>query len=1173
MLTIYKASAGSGKTFALAYEYIKLLLGIKQADGRYILNDARQGGAADEPLHNRHRCLLAITFTKAATAEMKSRIITQLDKLANIDDMPAPGETAYAEMLTRLYRCSRTALRTAAARSLRELLNDYGRFNVYTIDSFFQSVLRTFAREIDMQGDYTIALDRLEVIRQSVSLMLDEVNNSRPGENDRLYLWLKQQVCDLVDQGKTYNMFDRDGSILNSLSKAMDGLLDETFVKIASAMHTFMSDTSRVAAFREYLNRTTADACKAMHTVAAQTLQLFDDAGVTSDDFKYKHGQRLQRFAKDSYIPTSDDFTPKMNDFYAGRDVQYDLPSVLKKDSLDKLGEDAKACLAEAFGRTIRTAKVAWGRSDVAMKMKKAIVNIEFMMLVQQTMERYLRDTNTMLLADSGELLGKIISDSDTPFIYERLGVELQSLLIDEFQDTSRLQWHNLKPLVGNSLSTGHDDLIIGDVKQAIYRFRNSDPKLLGHTVSEEDFPAPAHIMRGRDAAENTNHRSSHQIVYFNNVLFDSLARRLRVDGYDGVCQTPDPRLKGIPGYVSVIKWPEEKKSNKKKKDADDAAGTAESTNTSASSVRALVLEQLAADIRRQHDAGYRWRDIMVLTRRNREASEIVEYLLEHHPDINVLSNEALLLRNSLSVRMAMSLLEMLERPMPAGDVDDTGVRRNANEVITEFNCRCQEYIVGGMDNSEAVVAALSDVQNRCTSDMLERIRHHNPANLVAAIEAIISELPAAMREQEQAYLTALQDKALEFSQGPIPSVAAFIETYKHNVETWTIQAGEGLDAVQVMTIHKSKGLEAPCVHIPFVSWALQRAESLWLPLDRIDLPDDAKPPMLRIEVKKGGSEADPAIWPELAEYVDAAAGETMADNLNLTYVAFTRARRELCVQTDSDPGREADSDDIGREVLKTLNEMVDTAQPAEMPLRRIDMPDAGTGVTKSIYTIGEPTAPVDAQERDEESTMRRHCTDPAAPYVVSHRDDTRAIVSIDDIFSDDMAIGDEYATSAVDDTDGTAESLLAARRGNAMHAILSDMNTPDGLDAAIAKYVAMGRTTASEAAEYRDILHDALRDAPDEVRSWFDPACRSWVERSIYDPTDDTTYRPDRVVLRPDGTIAIIDYKFTSKTLPEHRHQVRRYADLVKQIESTRAQEQIQAYLWYPLLKKVVKV
>lgn len=1128
MLTIYRASAGSGKTFTLAFEYIKILLGLKQPDGRYVLN----GG--DRPLRERHRALLAITFTKAATAEMKSRIISALHKLANIaEDKPAAGETPYAAMLTDLYGCSRRELRQAAERSLRDLLNDYGRFHVSTIDSFFQSVLRTFAREIDHQGDYDLALNRLDVIRQSVSLMLESLNMSAPGKTDRVYQWLRRQVDDKVGEGQAYNVFDRNGSILRQLTENMNKALNETFVEQADGMRTFMADSKRVDAFRKYLS----DSCKLLNAEIIQTATRARDTLINYGLWEIAKDtipNRLTKFIERPADIEPQDFKIKaIQPLIDNPEEGMDLSALFRVDAKRKITDEVREAIMPPIEKAILTAWRNGLRLQVLDKMSSSLVELEFIVLVQDALEEFLRENNTMLIADSGELLSKIISDAETPFIYERMGMELESLLIDEFQDTSRMQWKNLKPLVANSLGEAHDNLIIGDVKQAIYRFRNSDPTLLGHTVSEEDFPAPMHSLRGDSPAENTNHRSSHEVVRFNNTLFSNLAADLKIPGYSNVVQELTPKLKDAPGYVRFESLAPPPKDDKEKWYED-------------------IFDQMAEDIRRQHQAGYDWRDIMILTRRNNEANEIVSHLLSKHPDIRILSNEALLLRNSQAVRAVMGILEMAENVRAEPPANCPYGNR---ETIAEFNNRCHIYADGGLTPAEAILQSLRDVQGKPgRSETIDAVRRSNPTNVVVFLENIIAEFPQDYRDNNQAYLAALVDKAIEHCQSSNPSISAFVESYRRNANRWAIQGGDGIDAVRVMTIHGSKGLESPCVHIPLADWDLQGDEKVWLPMDVFDDYDrEVWPPMLRLEIRAGAPITDKRIAPEFEDLVDRVSREAQADTLNQTYVAFTRAGRELIVRSPNHK--------IGVFLKSALVE----ACTATSDPRLIDLTEYTESTADTFtVTIGEPTRPVKAAKAEAENANRLMRSDKAAPYSVFRRDDSRELVSIDDIFSEDVLNGDESAPEIVDRPDGSPESLAAATRGNALHAILGMMRTIDDLDAAVDRYRDMGRATGAEAEQYRADLKEAFDNAPEEVLGWFAPECEIYSERSIYEPATGRTYRPDRVVKLPSGRFAVIDYKFTTRSLPSHRRQVHNYVSLIEQLEPATAT----AHLWYPLLR-----
>lgn len=1148
MLTIYKASAGSGKTFTLAYEYIKLLLGLKRGNN-YVLNDGTTTGGT--PLPNRHRAILAITFTKAATAEMKDRIIGKLNELANIADKPRPKETEYVGMLQKEFGCSRKALRSQAQRALRDLLNDYGRFNVSTIDSFFQSVLRTFAREIDFQGDYDLAMNRYDIIMQSVGEMFDDLGMQKIDTSDRIYRWLESQTRGRLQKGETFNMFQRDGSIIAALSKGMNDTLNESFTEEADSMRAFIFDEERVERFRRALDKE-RDRCFGAITEAARNFLEACRFHDVEASLKKAYATRTLKFATRSEDIDSSDFTLQpFKDHLAQPDRELEVPltSALPAALVRKLDAEVAAMLEAKLSIMLATALNMYNRVRVLDEMKKSVQNLEFISIVQSAVENYLRQTNTMLMTDTVELLGKIISDRETPFIYERLGVELESLLIDEFQDTSRLQWKNLRPLVLNSIDQSNDSLIIGDVKQAIYRWRNSDPSLLGRAVGEDLRIPPSHRnVRGDKEADNTNFRSSHQIVRFNNTLFRRLATMLDIDGYQGVVQKLQPRLADVPGYVRV----EISKGLTDRLDRQDNAKDDHNRE---------ILSRMARDIRRQHNDGYNWRDILILVRTNAQATDIVTIFLEQYPDIPILSNEALMLSNSPAVRCAMSMLELVERtrtiPTKNNDGSDPYLGK---ESINDFNNLCRLYASDGTENSSAIIRALMQVrENGGDLTIVEKVRRRNPANIVGLLEEIIKELPEEMHRTEQAYLGALQDRALEHCQSARPSVKDFVDKYRRNASNWAIQAAEGLDSVRIMTIHGSKGLERACVHIPMAAWIFDGTDrTTWLRLDNFTTIDpNHRPPMIQLPVSVTSPVCDPAVMPELAPQAIEICRQSRIDNINLAYVAFTRARRELIVH--------AARTRLGTQIEKALlQEHTETHASELIDIKAHTRTDDQDTL---ILTIGQPTKP-HISEPEPESELRRTVTDTAAPYNIVDRDDSREFINVDDILSDDILTGDEYSQAAKDFAEDTPESMAAARRGNAMHAILANITVPADLDSAVEAAAAAGYATPDEAAHYRTILTKAVEASRHTVESWFRPDAKVYAERSIFDPHTGKTYRPDRVVLMPEGHIAVIDYKFTAKEEPEHTVQVSRYVSLIEQIEPYPAK----AYLWYPLIGKIVE-
>ena len=388
MLTIYKASAGSGKTYTLALEYIKTLLGIKLADGSYRLN-----GAVPPRLANRHRNILAITFTNAATAEMKSRIVREISRLAAHPGGDTP-ESAYAGPLTAAFGCSRESLRKAAEAALSELLNDYSGFNVSTIDSFFQTVLRTFAREIDHQGDYELALDRLDIIRQSISLMLDRLNYEPDRSHRRLFAWVRSFMLENLGQGKSYNIFDRGGNILSDLASAMDGAMDEKFQNMSQQMARYLADSTLADAFCRKIDEAVGAQRKMAAAAAARFLEAAAAAGVDDSTLNSSVAARARDIASSPETINARTFTLKAVKALVDDGEPLAPADVLKADirrKLEKSDPATAVAIAEAATDMFRSAWNAFGRCRILTRMAQGTVNLQFIGMVRGILGEFLR--------------------------------------------------------------------------------------------------------------------------------------------------------------------------------------------------------------------------------------------------------------------------------------------------------------------------------------------------------------------------------------------------------------------------------------------------------------------------------------------------------------------------------------------------------------------------------------------------------------------------------------------------------------------------------------------------------------------------------------------------------------------------------------------------------------
>lgn len=1167
MLTIYKASAGSGKTYTLALEYIKTLLGLKVNgdEDRFMLNSpGHVPGGRRQP--RRHRGILAITFTNKATEEMKTRIIKELDLLGHI---PANGgkDTNYAAALMEIFGCTREELREAAVLALKELLEDYSNFNVSTIDSFFQTVLRTFAREIDRQGDYNVEIDDDFAVRSGIGLMLDDLNYGSPGHAGRILGWIRRYSMQKIGDGQSFNVFNRSGSILLSLNNYVKSICGETFRRRSEEMREYFDDPSRITLFKEHLEE---EGCKTSSLLKDLACKVRD--ALASENFDPQilpPGLRdLLRTALEGKRPEAE---LGIGDPSKAKTIKKfldngDPSGAYVRKYLPKAGKQyifPSGNVSELISRFVTAVYRTETRLRIFDRLSAACVDLEFLAYTWRYIERYRRENNLILLSDTNELLKRIINDAEMPFIYERLGMRLTNLLIDEFQDTSRMQWENLRPLVANSLSSGYDDLIIGDEKQAIYRFRNSDSSMLRHTVAEVDFPG-SHRIKGSGKGENTNHRSAPGIVRFNNTLFRRMARQLGDQSYSNVEQAIPDRLLGLSAYVKLQFVPKE--------------GIAvPPLSGEGKPVVAGTLELMAREILRQHASGYRWSDIAVLVRTRKEASQAVEYLMREHPAIRVLSDEALLLESSGAVRRIVSMLKLVSRSYSRRKTDD-----NEDEDKPVFASRGDimmmisryDFFVGeGHSPDDALALALGDSttgHDTLDADIMT-IRRENPSNLVALVEAIIAaKISPARRREEFAYITAFQDAVIDFSARNNPSISAFLDWWDSHKDVLAITSSPTTDAVTIMTVHKSKGLEWDCVHIPSASWKMSRSdENIWLDMSALDdIPEEIRPPMLLTATSPlFGLEDSPFRKEYLADRA-----EQIADNLNITYVALTRAARELCVFCPLGPvtqrNPEPDPVGVGADILNAITLPADSEESTSSTLA--DLAACYDPETRTLQ-YGTPTQAGHHNPAEGTENMRR-----AGIYEVVSRSDMRELTRIDDLTSAHIDPGDEQDKEITDTTaDIPGDSPLAmqlaeaADRGSKLHSVLASMRTADDLQPALARMAVQTHLPPEIKDEYCGILAGAFDSAGELARSWFAPDCRVLAERSIYVPGTEETFRPDRVVIHPDGRTSVVDYKFTSAPRKSHRHQIATYVSLLTSMGYTN----VSGYLWYPELRKIIKI
>lgn len=1057
MLTILKASAGSGKTFALAYNYIKLLLGVKDHSGRYRLNP--------NPIRP-HSSILAITFTNKATEEMKTRIIHELAVIAGME----PGwtdESPYLDKLTDEFGCTPENLRKSAGVVLRQLLFNFNFFNVSTIDSFFQIVLRTFAREAELTGNYEVDLDKKYAISIGVNEMFASLNRTdREKPNDSDNMRLKKWLVDFLDHnmraGESFNIFNRNSQSHDALLNFIVGITDETFDRNSDSFEQYLSDPNRIISFaesiRQQIGRLRSRASKASKAVIQ-----------ANESYNFGAKEGLSANARSLFAQWS------TNGYVS--DLGKTCDSIISNPEKSLYAATAKAAAAGKIdiGKLTELAAMAAvaikeSHSSVGI-LRETLGNMYVLGLLGRVLKHvadYRKQTSTLLLSDTNALLKKVIGYDTTPFIYERVGLWIRHFLIDEFQDTSELQWENLRPLIDESLSTDNDNLIIGDEKQCIYRFRNSEPALLANL--DRMLPGMSNV-EGNTPGANTNWRSSSDIIKFNNTFFKSLTSDDPHTGiYTNVVQNISPKHINHKGYVRL--FPIDTDSDLTKAKYEGFARTAE-------------------EIRRQLDSGYKPGEIAVLFRKNKEGAEFISYLINlvnndpTYPQLKIASDDSLFIARSAAVRLIISVMRLLSSSDYVSNEHNVSMR----EIAALFN-RFENEKSRGATPSDALRKAIDTIN----SDPLpgpDITISVDTATLPALAKKIITTyLTEEQRRAENAYIIGFLDLVVDFSSRGANDLRSFIQWWDISGSRSTIATASDDNAIRVLTIHKSKGLEFRCVHLPFLDGRSVSGSLEWFIPSGLEFIDDPEsiPPMLPFRCKKT-LEATPYA----AQYLEYAR-QAEIDNLNVIYVAFTRAIDELSIGYISGNGQQAHGSMI---INKAIDRWGTVHDGFDSSLFTALSPDKNS---PKILTVGQPTTARKLESKHKTALEPDSTIDVPFISTPAQKSDVWRHTSLEDntsyIGNNIPAVAREIMRRSRDCThiESTARSL--SKSG------IADENS------------------VSEAAR---LIIKAITSHP-EVSHWFENKNNVALNRLI-DIGEGHTARMDRLVFNDDNSVEVIDF------------------------------------------------
>ena len=1041
MIRVVKASAGSGKTYNLALEYIRLLLASRE---RYA-----------------YRGILAVTFTNKATDEMKRRILKELHRLA-----VNPAESPYYKDFVPSLFADPKALQERAETHLCAILHDYTAFAVSTIDRFFQQTLRAFSREIGQFASYQVDLDRDGLVAESVDRILDSLDES----DANLLDWLTDSVMADLGDG---NRFDLE----KGLRTVADSLRSEDYQDAVGRSGIDMDAQcarNHLAAVRKRCGFMINDFVKKVSEAAKAVLEVFSQAGISPGEtnrgfmkavYDYAEwGSGVMARPKDTFFANaanSEKWFAKSKESYR-QALEWPLAAPLKHfcDLFDAPYKEYRTAVQ------IRSQLYGLG---IAGELKRAFTAVQ-------------KEKNVLSIDDSNTLLRDIIDGSDAPFVYEKLGVRFEDFLLDEFQDTSSIQWTNIRPLLANSHSGGFGNLVVGDVKQSIYRWRGSDWHLLDTGLEESFALGPDDIV-----VLGENYRTLKGIVRFNNTFFPAAAETLdRLLG-------EKPRVAGSVSslYRDVVQVP---------KCADPAEGSVEIAFCKGSEAQMKEILRTIDDVLAR-GAGYG--DIAILVRGNREGGEIASILLA--AGIHVVSDDSLFVKTSVTVRRLVSMLSLEDAPL----------RDNEGSVR------------GFLARSLAVEPK------------------ENYLSIMDLAESLLRDLRAADPETfdgETAYIQAFMDFLQDWTALNGNRLGAFLKAWEEAAPK--ISSPEAGSSVRVMTIHKSKGLEFPFVICPFAEKTdLFKPASFWCRPAPGSAVDDGLYHVLLSGESEHTLFARDYHKERKLQYIDAinvfyVALTRAKYGLKIISDFPTNKVMDALARWIGDSTRPLPEYKDMSQILYGWVMSADDSGLMKIPDPEPEEDQAGEDGEKEYfvhrYALGTPYDFTALRREPAEAPLplgypsiplnRDGQEDPEAP--AGERGRLKFSPEAADFFGPGGTVGKDASRRI---------------RGQVMHRILSDVRAASDLPKAVERALRRGDLGQAERAETEARLAAAIAAAPAE---WF-PADGSRVlnEATVLIPGEGDR-RPDRVVRTEDGGAIVVDFKFGAPDA-KYRRQVRRYMQL----------------------------
>ncbi len=1062
-LLVYKASAGSGKTFTLATEYIQLLIHNPRA----------------------YREILAVTFTNKATAEMKERILGQLNGIAIHD----AASDAYLNVIKERTGMDEETIRERAQEALNLIIHDYNRFRIVTIDSFFQSIIKNLARELSLGANLNIELNNEEALSEAVDTIIANLHHE---ESKTMFKWILNYIEERMNEGEKWNVTKQ----IKSFGKK---IFDETFVEKGELLRKELENPKNITEFKKELKTICDEQHKIMKAQAEKFYKILEKNGLEiSDLFNGKKGiaSYFNKLTKEDYANKNRNSTVEdhLND-----SSKWAAKTSKRRNEIIALAESTLQPLLAETEQLRQKANIIVNTCNLSTM---HINNLQLLSAIDEELHEENKQKNRFILSDTNALLHHFVTNEDSPFIFEKLGSTINHIMMDEFQDTSKLQWENFKFLVLNGLSQGYSSLIVGDVKQSIYRWRHSDWQILNDLKDKlEQFPIEGKTL-------NTNRRSAGNIVRFNNLLFQNIVENIQ------------PKDEGLQNAYQDVKQERCKYPNKGLVKVNlferckDVNYDEETNKLLINTVNELI------------ENGAETKDIAILIRYKKKIPLIAEYFAEFS-DYRIVSNEAFELQTSTGVNMLINALRYLQ---------------DENEQIA-LNQLALDYLTSVKNEKVDIHEVLTnDALSLLPENFSKRRIELQQMPLYNLLQELATIFELNKISDEDAYLCAFFDKVMKYLNENSSDISQFIEYWEEEMCFDKIASGE-IDGIRILSVHSSKGLEFKHVLIPYCDWEQEinprKAGDVWVSADQ--------EPYNRFNILpvKYGKEMQESIYEK--DFLEEQK-KLYVDNLNLLYVALTRAEHNLFIIGDY-----KNSGTPSKNVSAWIKSAVEN-----MSLTQPDFIHSTSGDDsikhRISYEVGELF--IAEKEDKETATTNKLLVKPTTIPVTMHSFNNK-------IEFKQSNKSREFIVQEVSKREKYIE------QGKLLHYVFSTIRTKDDVDKSITRLRMDGviESNAQEK-EIRELTEKAL--SMPEVQTWFDGSKELFNECTILfknDAGDLLTKRPDRVMVT-DEEVIIVDFKFGQRR-EEYVHQVQEYMDLMSEM----GYRNIKGYLWYVFDQTIEKI